>query len=148
MEYDSDSFTRDENNNDIEIEGGSLNGDQRKKYDGFGPETPDHGKEFSMMVREPLLLRNRTNTTSQIAIVGANTCPIESLDYEYVAPFLILFCFLLFISLFMNKFCVVFDMLEYGGKSFERWEILVLFCKVDMRKFVSPAYESLAHFLI
>lgn len=38
-------------------------------------------KEFNSM-REPLLLRNRKNTTSQIAIVGANACPIESLDYE------------------------------------------------------------------
>lgn len=36
-------------------------------------------------IREPLL-RNRVNTTSQIAIVGANTCPIESLDYEYDFP--------------------------------------------------------------
>lgn len=34
------------------------------------------------MIREPLLLKNRVNTTSQIAIVGANICPIESLDYE------------------------------------------------------------------
>lgn len=32
-------------------------------------------------VREPLL-KSRVNTTSQIAIVGANVCPIESLDYE------------------------------------------------------------------
>ncbi|KAJ8769181.1 hypothetical protein K2173_000956 [Erythroxylum novogranatense] len=31
--------------------------------------------------REPLLVK-RVNTTSQIAIVGSNTCPIESLDYE------------------------------------------------------------------
>nr|KYP42274.1 Chloride channel protein CLC-c [Cajanus cajan] len=30
---------------------------------------------------KPLLVK-RTNTTSQIAIVGANLCPIESLDYE------------------------------------------------------------------
>jgi hypothetical protein len=33
--------------------------------------------------REPLLRRRTMNTTSQIAIVGANICPIESLDYEY-----------------------------------------------------------------
>ncbi|XP_059656205.1 chloride channel protein CLC-c-like isoform X1 [Cornus florida] len=33
--------------------------------------------------REPLLTK-RTNTTSQIAIVGANVCPIESLDYEII----------------------------------------------------------------
>lgn len=40
--------------------------------------------EFSdrnMTYKEPLLAK-RTNTTSQIAIVGANLCPIESLDYE------------------------------------------------------------------
>lgn len=32
--------------------------------------------------KEPLLTRRITNTTSQIAIVGSNVCPIESLDYE------------------------------------------------------------------
>jgi chloride channel 7 len=32
---------------------------------------------------EPLLRKRTLNTTSQIAIVGANICPIESLDYEY-----------------------------------------------------------------
>ncbi|XP_010529978.1 PREDICTED: chloride channel protein CLC-c [Tarenaya hassleriana] len=36
----------------------------------------------SVGFQQPLLARNRKNTTSQIAIVGANTCPIESLDYE------------------------------------------------------------------
>ncbi|XP_057493763.1 chloride channel protein CLC-c isoform X1 [Actinidia eriantha] len=40
--------------------------------------------EKGMMMREPLLVRSRTNNTSQIAIVGANVCPIESLDYEIV----------------------------------------------------------------
>ncbi|KAK8948908.1 Chloride channel protein CLC-c [Platanthera zijinensis] len=36
-------------------------------------------------IHQPLLLRRRTmNTTSQIAVVGANLCPIESLDYEIV----------------------------------------------------------------
>ncbi|KAH7681413.1 chloride channel 7 protein [Dioscorea alata] len=34
--------------------------------------------------REPLLRKVTTNNTSQIAIVGANLCPIESLDYEIV----------------------------------------------------------------
>ncbi|KAF8693448.1 hypothetical protein HU200_038844 [Digitaria exilis] len=33
---------------------------------------------------EPLLRKRTMNTTSQIAIVGANVCPIESLDYEVV----------------------------------------------------------------
>ncbi|MCD9560885.1 hypothetical protein HAX54_019706, partial [Datura stramonium] len=32
--------------------------------------------------REPLLIsKSRVNNTSQIAIIGANVCPIESLDY-------------------------------------------------------------------
>lgn len=35
-------------------------------------------------LERPLLRQRGTNTTSQIAVVGANTCPIESLDYEYV----------------------------------------------------------------
>ncbi|KAL5982842.1 hypothetical protein ACLOJK_016919 [Asimina triloba] len=37
-----------------------------------------------MMMREPLLLKKSMNTTSQTAIVGANVCPIESLDYEII----------------------------------------------------------------
>lgn len=40
--------------------------------------------------------RFATNSTSQVAIVGANVCPIESLDYEFVFPALLLvnlFCF-------------------------------------------------------
>ncbi|WOL12689.1 chloride channel protein CLC-c [Canna indica] len=36
----------------------------------------------SESAREPLLRKRTLNTTSQIAIVGANVCPIESLDYE------------------------------------------------------------------
>uniref|UniRef100_A0A0A9E3U2 Chloride channel protein n=1 Tax=Arundo donax TaxID=35708 RepID=A0A0A9E3U2_ARUDO len=52
-------------NYDIEsTDGGAL-----LRYDDDGP-------------REPLL--RKRNTTSQIAIVGANVCPIESLDYEIV----------------------------------------------------------------
>lgn len=39
--------------------------------------------EKNMTFREPLLVK-RVNTTSQIAIVGSNVCPIESLDYEIV----------------------------------------------------------------
>ncbi|XP_039685708.1 chloride channel protein CLC-c-like, partial [Medicago truncatula] len=39
-----------------------------------------------LTLREPLLVKNnnRLNTTSQVAIVGANVCQIESLDYEIV----------------------------------------------------------------
>ncbi|KVI11698.1 Chloride channel ClC-plant [Cynara cardunculus var. scolymus] len=35
------------------------------------------------------LRRSTSNTTSQIAIVGSNPCPVESLDYDYLAAFLI-----------------------------------------------------------
>ncbi|KAI3770441.1 hypothetical protein L6452_01574 [Arctium lappa] len=41
-------------------------------------------EERGMMNREPLLSKNRINTSSQIAIVGSNVCPIESLDYEII----------------------------------------------------------------
>lgn len=40
-------------------------------------------RDKNMTYTEPLLVK-RTNTTSQIAIIGANVCPIESLDYEIV----------------------------------------------------------------
>lgn len=40
----------------------------------------------------PLLNSQRSfiNSTSQVAIVGANICPIESLDYELVLSFFFL----------------------------------------------------------
>ncbi|KAJ9687706.1 hypothetical protein PVL29_016264 [Vitis rotundifolia] len=63
--------------NDIEIEG--VWGDWRE-MEGNGSDSSD--KEAAM--REPLLVRKRLNGTSQIAIVGASVCPIESLDYEIV----------------------------------------------------------------
>ncbi|XP_052192879.1 LOW QUALITY PROTEIN: chloride channel protein CLC-c-like [Diospyros lotus] len=47
----------------------------------------DEDKEASRMsIREPLLpARNsRINVSSQLAIVGVNLCPIESLDYEII----------------------------------------------------------------
>ncbi|KAF5744022.1 chloride channel protein CLC-c-like [Tripterygium wilfordii] len=57
--------------NDIEIEG--IIGYERRGS-GFSDQT----------IKEPLLGKSRINNTSQIAIVGANVCPIESLDYEIV----------------------------------------------------------------
>lgn len=39
--------------------------------------------ERNMSIRQPLL-RKRTNVTSQIAVIGANVSPIESLDYEII----------------------------------------------------------------
>ncbi|XP_022774814.1 chloride channel protein CLC-c-like [Durio zibethinus] len=41
----------------------------------------DTGKVFERIYSQPFLIKRR-NTTSQIAIVGANVCPVESLDYE------------------------------------------------------------------
>ena len=41
----------------------------------------DFRKESERIYSQPLLIK-RHNTTSQIAIVGANVCPVESLDYE------------------------------------------------------------------
>lgn len=60
---------------DIENEG---------SFDGNGEEIGRYWSQFSernMTYEEPLLVK-RINTTSQIAIVGSNLCPIESLDYE------------------------------------------------------------------
>nr|XP_043622715.1 chloride channel protein CLC-c-like [Erigeron canadensis] len=58
-----------ETNVDIECDGGKM-------------ERNGSGYEERMMNRQPLLSKNRVNTSSQIAIVGSNVCPIESLDYE------------------------------------------------------------------
>ncbi|ONK57742.1 uncharacterized protein A4U43_C09F3630 [Asparagus officinalis] len=68
---------------------------KKQKMDGsdienMNGEMERHGSGFVddkdvIPLREPLLLRKRTmNTTSQIAVVGANVCPIETLDYEVV----------------------------------------------------------------
>ncbi|KAL6223305.1 hypothetical protein ACLB2K_006692 [Fragaria x ananassa] len=43
-------------------------------------ENNENSRTYSY--KQPLLTRRITNTTSQIAIVGSNVCPIESLDYE------------------------------------------------------------------
>lgn len=68
----NESLRMDHDMNDIESEG--FDGkDMQRNASGFSD------KEITMT--EPLLGRRR-NTTSQIAIVGANVCPIESLDYE------------------------------------------------------------------
>nr|UTD53591.1 chloride channel C X1 [Casuarina glauca] len=60
---------------DLENEG-LLDGKEIKRY---GSEVSDKHMTFT----QPLLVK-RINTTSQIAIVGANVFPIESLDYEII----------------------------------------------------------------
>lgn len=72
----------DREENDIEVEGGGHNGSFESERRTF-VERMGSGTSEDHNLREPLLLKCRTNTTSQIAIVGANICPIESLDYEY-----------------------------------------------------------------
>ena len=56
---------------------------------------------------DPSLHRSLSNVTSQVAIVGSNVCPIESLDYEYVFHFLPFWCFSCFI-------CVI-RVIGFGG---------------------------------
>lgn len=84
---------------DIENEGGEVvhdderNGNERKASSFWGECERDNrisagggGEGESGNLREPLLLKMRSsiiNNTSQIAVVGANVSPIESLDYEY-----------------------------------------------------------------
>ncbi|KAK2661906.1 hypothetical protein Ddye_000480 [Dipteronia dyeriana] len=86
MNMDDDNSRERSEENDIEIEEGEYNERKRsgRLFERFGSETADNDKEFGSIIREPLLWKNRTNTTSQIAIVGANVCTIESLDYEIV----------------------------------------------------------------
>ncbi|KAF3659606.1 Chloride channel protein CLC-c [Capsicum annuum] len=69
-----------ENQGDIESEGG-----------GVGVMIMEDGKDLERNIsesglREPLLIssKSRVNNTSQLAIIGANVCPIESLDYDIV----------------------------------------------------------------
>ncbi|XP_072969302.1 chloride channel protein CLC-c-like isoform X1 [Typha angustifolia] len=65
-----------EGSNDIETMDGVWRELERNRSDLFEDKEPG--------MREPLLRKRTLNTTSQIAIVGANVCPIESLDYEIV----------------------------------------------------------------
>lgn len=62
-----------------------LNDVENGELEGMGEEELFSSglSERTISVRQPLL-RHRSNTTSQIAIVGANICPIESLDYEII----------------------------------------------------------------
>lgn len=62
-------------------------GEEEEDHGGFGDEESQEIKRFwsevSASRSQPLLVK-RTNTSSQIAIVGANVYSIESLDYEIV----------------------------------------------------------------
>ncbi|RRT73101.1 hypothetical protein B296_00024035 [Ensete ventricosum] len=65
-----------EGSNDIENMEGTWK-EMERNAPGFYENEKDAGS-----VRQPLLRKRTMNTTSQIAIVGANVCRIESLDYE------------------------------------------------------------------
>ena len=57
---------------------------------------PDSTTEDSVAVALLPSLRHATNSSSQVAIVGSNLCPVESLDYEYDCSSISLwFCFLI-----------------------------------------------------
>lgn len=63
---------------------------ENMENEGVGVVVMEDGRDLERNVsesgcRQPLLkYKSRVNNTSQIAIIGANVCPIESLDYEYV----------------------------------------------------------------
>ncbi|GMG99852.1 hypothetical protein Nepgr_001692 [Nepenthes gracilis] len=58
--------------------------ENRGELDGKEVEGPwSEILDKNISIRQPLL-RTRTNMTSQIAVIGANVCPIESLDYEII----------------------------------------------------------------
>ncbi|XP_047310446.1 chloride channel protein CLC-c-like [Impatiens glandulifera] len=61
--------------NDIENERSTYSEDIERQWSDVSDK--------NMAYMEPLLVQ-RINTTSQIALVGANVCPIESLDYEII----------------------------------------------------------------
>lgn len=71
---------------DIENDGGSYLERKESSYLERRESNTSMYSDREGIVREPLL-KSRINTTSQIAIVGANVCPIESLDYEYELNF-------------------------------------------------------------
>uniref|UniRef100_A0A7C8Z5I1 Chloride channel protein n=1 Tax=Opuntia streptacantha TaxID=393608 RepID=A0A7C8Z5I1_OPUST len=79
MDCHSDPHLNDELNNLNDVEHlGELDGkeeDDEKLW--------SDNSERNMSIRQPLL-RKRTNVTSQIAVIGANVSPIESLDYEII----------------------------------------------------------------
>lgn len=88
-----------EEGGDIENEGGEGGGEEAVLHENYGRKEKsssfleyerDHGgfggaggESTNHLLTEPLLKsKSRINTTSQIAIIGANVSPIESLDYE------------------------------------------------------------------
>lgn len=65
--------------------------------EGLDREELGMAESKSSSFREPLV-KSRTNRSSQIALVGANACPIQSLDYEF-RLFLSLVIFVLMFSM-------------------------------------------------
>lgn len=63
-------------------------------------------------VAVPLLspLRRATNSTSQVAIVGSDVCPIESLDYEYEKNSYSCFAFSILLLLSLDFVVYAFDL--------------------------------------
>lgn len=71
-------FDHNDEADDVEKQLGQFDGKEKKdEHDRFSINIPDRSTPISQPFQ-----RNRTNTTAQTAVVGANVCPIESLDYE------------------------------------------------------------------
>lgn len=111
-------------------------------------ESPsDHRKELSSNassfsdMREPLLSKSRMNNSSQVAIVGAKSYPIESLDYEYGQLFSYLLLFLLRL--------ICFHLFSYSFFIYLQFIYLCIFNKFRDRvhdSMLSPWFSNLMNY--
>ena len=62
--------------------GGAMALPAREEGDGGHGGAGGEKEDMEMGMREPFLRRRTMNTASQLAVVGADVSPIESLDYE------------------------------------------------------------------
>lgn len=74
----------------------------RSKRDSLMESLTEERIEIRDDHKQPLLIRSRINNSSQLAIVGANICPIQSLDYESVFLLLLLLFFFIYSLLFFQ----------------------------------------------
>lgn len=72
-----------EENHHVDIENEESQGSLYELRKEVSNELSFSDRDMAGTIREPLL-KSRINNTSQIAIVGANIYPIESLDYEII----------------------------------------------------------------
>ena len=82
--------------------------------------------------RQPLLRKRTLNTTSQIAIVGANVCPIESLDYEYALHINRLLCFSPSVAPLLDTVNFPKALCSDSAKMFDLYSFLVVIATEDL----------------